>query len=160
MWSLTSQRSGRTSGAKKSRSSTRKDFFNNIRHKRSFLKVSIWPVTRSGAASGMRRNAPARWRSIRTTPRSSGSSSTIKYDRWNWRSSNQTWRPSSNREPRQREIASRKVLLLYLTRLRRYVAAVTGGMGGIGQGIVIALTQRDFDVVVCDQTSCVTKRRV
>ena len=28
------------------------------------------------------------------------------------------------------------------------VAAVTGGMGGIGQGIVIALTQRDFDVVV------------
>ena len=33
------------------------------------------------------------------------------------------------------------------------VAAVTGGMGGIGQGIVTALTQRDFDdVVVCDQT--------
>jgi hypothetical protein len=30
MWSLTSQRLGRTSGAKKSRSSTRKDFFNNI----------------------------------------------------------------------------------------------------------------------------------
>ena len=29
---------------------------------------------------------------------------------------------------------------------------VTGGMGGIGQGIVIALTQRDFDVVVGDQT--------
>jgi 3-oxoacyl-[acyl-carrier protein] reductase len=32
------------------------------------------------------------------------------------------------------------------------VAAVTGGMGGIGQGIVMALTQRDFDVVVCDRT--------
>ena len=32
------------------------------------------------------------------------------------------------------------------------VAAVTGGMGGIGQGIVSALTQRDFDVVVCDRT--------
>ena len=32
------------------------------------------------------------------------------------------------------------------------VAAVTGGMGGIGQGIVTALTQRDFDVVVCDRT--------
>ncbi len=32
------------------------------------------------------------------------------------------------------------------------VAAVTGGMGGIGQGIVVALTQRDFDVVVCDRT--------
>jgi len=32
------------------------------------------------------------------------------------------------------------------------VAAVTGGMGGIGQGTVIALTQRDFDVVVCDRT--------
>jgi 3-oxoacyl-[acyl-carrier protein] reductase len=50
--------------------------------------------------------------------------------------------------------------LLCLTRLRRYVAAVTGGMGGIGQGIVIALTQRDFDVVVCDQTSCVTERSI
>jgi NAD(P)-dependent dehydrogenase (short-subunit alcohol dehydrogenase family) len=33
-------------------------------------------------------------------------------------------------------------------------------MGGIGQGIVIALTQRDFDVVVCDQTSCVTERSI
>jgi NAD(P)-dependent dehydrogenase (short-subunit alcohol dehydrogenase family) len=32
------------------------------------------------------------------------------------------------------------------------VAAVTGGMGGIGPGIVIALTQRDFDVVGGDQT--------
>jgi NAD(P)-dependent dehydrogenase (short-subunit alcohol dehydrogenase family) len=32
------------------------------------------------------------------------------------------------------------------------VAAVTGGMDGIGQGIVIALTQRDFDVVVCYRT--------
>jgi 3-oxoacyl-[acyl-carrier protein] reductase len=32
------------------------------------------------------------------------------------------------------------------------VAAVTGGMGGIGQGIVIPQTQRDFDVVVCDRT--------
>jgi NAD(P)-dependent dehydrogenase (short-subunit alcohol dehydrogenase family) len=32
------------------------------------------------------------------------------------------------------------------------VAAVTGGMGGISQGIVIALTQRDFDVVVGDRT--------
>jgi NAD(P)-dependent dehydrogenase (short-subunit alcohol dehydrogenase family) len=30
------------------------------------------------------------------------------------------------------------------------VAAVTGGMDGIGQGI--ALTQRDFDVVVCYRT--------
>jgi NAD(P)-dependent dehydrogenase (short-subunit alcohol dehydrogenase family) len=29
---------------------------------------------------------------------------------------------------------------------------VAGGMGGIGPGIVIALTQRDFDVVVCDRT--------
>jgi NAD(P)-dependent dehydrogenase (short-subunit alcohol dehydrogenase family) len=32
------------------------------------------------------------------------------------------------------------------------VAAVAGGMGGIGPGIVIALTERDFDVVVCDRT--------
>jgi len=32
------------------------------------------------------------------------------------------------------------------------VAAVTDGMGGIGQGIVIALTQRDFAVVVCART--------
>jgi NAD(P)-dependent dehydrogenase (short-subunit alcohol dehydrogenase family) len=32
------------------------------------------------------------------------------------------------------------------------VAAVTDEMGGIGQGIVIALPQRDFDVVVCDRT--------
>ena len=32
------------------------------------------------------------------------------------------------------------------------VAAVTGGMGGIGQCIVVALTRRDFDVVVCDRT--------
>jgi 3-oxoacyl-[acyl-carrier protein] reductase len=32
------------------------------------------------------------------------------------------------------------------------VAAVAGGIGGIGPGIVIALTQRDFDVVVCDRT--------
>lgn len=32
------------------------------------------------------------------------------------------------------------------------VAAVTGGMGGIGQGIVIALPQRDFYVVVCNRT--------
>jgi len=32
------------------------------------------------------------------------------------------------------------------------VAAVRGGMDGIGQGIVIALTQRDFDVIVCDRT--------
>jgi NAD(P)-dependent dehydrogenase (short-subunit alcohol dehydrogenase family) len=32
------------------------------------------------------------------------------------------------------------------------VAAVTGGMDGIGQGIAIALTQRDFDVVVCYRT--------
>lgn len=31
------------------------------------------------------------------------------------------------------------------------VAAVTGGMGGIGQGITVALTQRGFDVVVCDR---------
>jgi 3-oxoacyl-[acyl-carrier protein] reductase len=31
------------------------------------------------------------------------------------------------------------------------VAVVTGGMGGIGGGIVVALTQRGFDVVVCDQ---------
>ena len=50
--------------------------------------------------------------------------------------------------------------MLCLTRLRRYVAAVTGGMGGIGQGIVNALTQRDFDAVVCDQTSCVTERSI
>jgi 3-oxoacyl-[acyl-carrier protein] reductase len=32
------------------------------------------------------------------------------------------------------------------------VAAVAGGIGGIGPGIVIALTERDFDVVVCDRT--------
>jgi NAD(P)-dependent dehydrogenase (short-subunit alcohol dehydrogenase family) len=32
------------------------------------------------------------------------------------------------------------------------VAAVTRGMGGIGQGIVIALPQRDFYVAVCDRT--------
>jgi NAD(P)-dependent dehydrogenase (short-subunit alcohol dehydrogenase family) len=32
------------------------------------------------------------------------------------------------------------------------VAAVAGRIGGIGPGIVIALTQRDFDVVVCDRT--------
>ena len=31
-------------------------------------------------------------------------------------------------------------------------AAVTGGMAGIGQCIVVALTRRDFDVVVCDRT--------
>jgi 3-oxoacyl-[acyl-carrier protein] reductase len=34
---------------------------------------------------------------------------------------------------------------------KRRVAAVTGGLGGIGQGIVIALTRRGFDVVVCDR---------
>lgn len=33
----------------------------------------------------------------------------------------------------------------------RRVAAVTGGLGGIGAGIVVALTRRDFDVVVCDR---------
>ena len=32
------------------------------------------------------------------------------------------------------------------------VAAVTGGMGGISQGIVIALTQPDFDVAAGDRT--------
>jgi NAD(P)-dependent dehydrogenase (short-subunit alcohol dehydrogenase family) len=37
-------------------------------------------------------------------------------------------------------------------RLARRVAAVTGGMGGIGGGIVVALTSRGFDVVVCDRT--------
>jgi 3-oxoacyl-[acyl-carrier protein] reductase len=37
-------------------------------------------------------------------------------------------------------------------RLARRVAAVTGGMGGIGGGIVVALTRRGFDVVVCDLT--------
>ena len=37
-------------------------------------------------------------------------------------------------------------------RLVRRVAAVTGGMGGIGAGIVVALTRREFDVVVCDRT--------
>jgi 3-oxoacyl-[acyl-carrier protein] reductase len=36
--------------------------------------------------------------------------------------------------------------------LAHRVAAVTGGMGGIGGGIVVALTRRGFDVVVCDQT--------
>jgi 3-oxoacyl-[acyl-carrier protein] reductase len=34
----------------------------------------------------------------------------------------------------------------------RRVAAVTGGMGGIGGGIVVALTMCAFDVVVCDRT--------
>ena len=34
----------------------------------------------------------------------------------------------------------------------RRVAAVTGGLGGIGAGIVAALTRRAFDVVVCDRT--------
>jgi 3-oxoacyl-[acyl-carrier protein] reductase len=38
-------------------------------------------------------------------------------------------------------------------RLGRRVAAVTGGMGGIGGGIVVALTKREFDVVVCDRTT-------
>ncbi len=33
----------------------------------------------------------------------------------------------------------------------RRVAAVTGGLGGIGAGIVVALTRRGFDVVVCDR---------
>ncbi len=33
----------------------------------------------------------------------------------------------------------------------RRVAAVTGGLGGIGAGIAVALTQREFDVVVCDR---------
>ena len=33
----------------------------------------------------------------------------------------------------------------------RRVAAVTGGLGGIGAGIVAALTRRAFDVVVCDR---------
>ena len=37
-------------------------------------------------------------------------------------------------------------------RLGRRVAAVTGGMGGIGGGIVVALTKREFDVVACDRT--------
>jgi 3-oxoacyl-[acyl-carrier protein] reductase len=32
------------------------------------------------------------------------------------------------------------------------VAAVTGGLGGIGGGIVVALTRRGFDVVVCDRS--------
>jgi NAD(P)-dependent dehydrogenase (short-subunit alcohol dehydrogenase family) len=32
------------------------------------------------------------------------------------------------------------------------VAAVTGGMGGIGGGIVVALARRGFDVVVCDRS--------
>lgn len=31
------------------------------------------------------------------------------------------------------------------------VAVVTGGLGGIGGGIVVSLTQRGFDVVVCDR---------
>src|SRR5260370_38466411 len=34
----------------------------------------------------------------------------------------------------------------------RPVAAVTGGLGGIGGGIVVALTRRGFDVVVCDRS--------
>jgi NAD(P)-dependent dehydrogenase (short-subunit alcohol dehydrogenase family) len=34
----------------------------------------------------------------------------------------------------------------------RRVAVVTGGMGGIGSAIVVALTRRAFDVVACDQT--------
>lgn len=33
----------------------------------------------------------------------------------------------------------------------RRVGAVTGGLGGIGAGIVVALTRRGFDVVVCDR---------
>jgi 3-oxoacyl-[acyl-carrier protein] reductase len=35
---------------------------------------------------------------------------------------------------------------------KRRVAAVTGGLGGIGAGIVVALTRRGFDVVVCDRS--------
>jgi NAD(P)-dependent dehydrogenase (short-subunit alcohol dehydrogenase family) len=35
---------------------------------------------------------------------------------------------------------------------RPKVAAVTWGIGGIGQGVVIALTQRDNNVVGCDPT--------
>jgi 3-oxoacyl-[acyl-carrier protein] reductase len=34
----------------------------------------------------------------------------------------------------------------------RPVATVTGGLGGIGSGIVVALTRRGFDVVVCDRS--------
>ncbi len=33
----------------------------------------------------------------------------------------------------------------------RRVAAVTGGLGGIGSGIAVALARRQFDVVVCDR---------
>jgi hypothetical protein len=36
MWSLTSQRERRTSGPENFQSSTKKDFFNNIRHEQSF----------------------------------------------------------------------------------------------------------------------------
>jgi NAD(P)-dependent dehydrogenase (short-subunit alcohol dehydrogenase family) len=32
----------------------------------------------------------------------------------------------------------------------RRVGVVTDGMGGIGSGIVVALTKRGFDIVVCD----------
>jgi NAD(P)-dependent dehydrogenase (short-subunit alcohol dehydrogenase family) len=38
------------------------------------------------------------------------------------------------------------------------VAAVTDGMGGIGQGIVVALPQRDFDVVVCDRNAGISAK--
>src|SRR3954466_15659331 len=34
----------------------------------------------------------------------------------------------------------------------RRVALVTGGTGGIGEGVVTALTQRGFDVVVTDRS--------
>jgi len=44
--------------------------------------------------------------------------------------------------PRADEVATAKVA-------KRKVAAVTGGLGGIGRGIVQALARESFDVVVC-----------
>lgn len=34
----------------------------------------------------------------------------------------------------------------------RRIAAVAGGLGGIGAGIVVALTRRAFGIIVCDRT--------
>src|ERR1700730_6278756 len=44
MWSLTSQRERRTSGPENFQSQAKKDFFNTIRHKRSY-RLSSWQLT-------------------------------------------------------------------------------------------------------------------
>lgn len=61
--------------------------------------------------------------------------------------------PKQHRPPHGRALpvqAARRALAD--PRTGRRVAAVTGGLGGIGAGIVAALTRRAFDVVVCDRS--------